>query len=141
MDEPTGAGRAVLFAFNPLFRAYNENGLHLVANALLYPPGEPDVRRTPGVDAARSSAAAAPVAADLGGGWRPITIEVAAADLPRARAVVERFTTDARTAAKDTSAYVVIPNPQGLQADEHPFTNDLVRALRAAGVPLRSVVA
>ncbi|MEU0546681.1 M14 family zinc carboxypeptidase [Micromonospora sp. NPDC005979] len=141
VDEPTGAGRAVLFAFNPLFRAYNENGLHLVANALLYPPGAPDARRTPGVDAARASAAAAPVATDLGGGWRPITIEVAAADLPRARAVVERFTSDARTAAKDTSAYVVIPNPQGLQADEHPFTNDLVRALRAAGVPLRSVVA
>ncbi|MGC4857254.1 hypothetical protein ACLQ24_28780 [Micromonospora sp. DT4] len=36
---------------------------------------------------------------------------------------------------------VVIPNPQGLQADEHPFTDDLVRALRAAGVPFRSVVA
>ncbi|MET8527473.1 M14 family zinc carboxypeptidase [Micromonospora sp. NPDC005172] len=141
VDEPTGAGRAVLFAFNPLFRAYNENGLHLVANALLYPPGAPDARRTPGTDAARASAAAAPVTADLGGGWRPITIEIASADLPRARAVVERFTTDARTTAKDTSVYVVIPNPQGLQADEHPFTNDLVRALRAAGVPLRSVVA
>ncbi|MFY1615954.1 M14 family zinc carboxypeptidase [Micromonospora sp. WMMD736] len=141
VDEPTGAGRAVLFAFNPLFRAYNENGLHLVANALLYPAREPDARRTPGLDAARASAAAAPVAADLGGGWRPITIEVAAADLARARAVVERFSTDARTATKNTSAYVVIPNPQGLHADEHPFTNDLVRALRTAGVPLRSVVA
>ncbi|MGC4879188.1 M14 family zinc carboxypeptidase [Micromonospora sp. DT43] len=141
VDEPTGAGRSVLFAFNPLFRAYNENGLHLVANALLYPPGAPDARRTPGIDAARASAAAAPVAADLGGGWRPITIEVAATDLARTRAIVERFTTDARTSAKGTSAYVVIPNPQGLQADEHPFTNDLVRALRTAGVPLRSVVA
>ncbi|MCF0092896.1 M14 family zinc carboxypeptidase [Micromonospora sp. MH99] len=141
VDEPTGAGRSVLFAFNPLFRAYNENGLHLVANALLYPPGAPDARRTPGTDAARASAAAAPVAADLGGGWRPTTIEVAATDLARTRAIVERFTTDARTSAKGTSAYVVIPNPQGLQADEHPFTNDLVRALRTAGVPLRSVVA
>lgn len=141
VDEPTGAGRAVLFAFNPLFRAYNENGLHLVANALLYPTGAPDARRAPGTDAARASAAAAPVTADLGGGWRPITIEVAAADLPRAQAVVERFATDARASAKGTSAYVVIPNPRGLQADEHPFTNDLVRALRDAGVPLRSVVA
>ncbi|MEV4823453.1 M14 family zinc carboxypeptidase [Micromonospora sp. NPDC049274] len=141
VDEPTGGGRSVLFAFNPLFRAYNENGLHLVANALLYPPGAPGARRAPGTDAARASAAAAPVAADLGGGWRPITIEVAATDLARTRAIVDRFTTDARTSAKGTSAYVVIPNPQGLQADEHPFTNDLVRALRAAGVPLRSVVA
>lgn len=143
VDEPTGAGRAVLFAFNPLFRAYNENGLHLVANALLYPARAttaPDARRTPGIDPARASAAAAPVAADLGGGWRPITIEVAAGDLPRTRAIVERFTSGAQASAKGGSAYVVIPNPQGLQVDEHPFASDLVRALRDARVPLRSVV-
>ncbi|MEW1590227.1 hypothetical protein AB0283_32800 [Micromonospora vinacea] len=77
---------------------------------------------------------------DLGGGWRPITIQVAAGDLPRTRAIVERFTSDARTSAKNGSAYVVIPNPQGLQADEHPFARDLVRALREARVPLQSVV-
>lgn len=145
VDEPTGAGRAVLFAFNPLFRAYNENGLHLVANALLYPAGAgattaPDAQRSPGVDAARASAAAAPVTPELGGGWRPTTIEVAATDLPRTRAIVERFTTDAQSSEAGGSAYLVIPNPEGRQADEHPFLGDLVRALHDAQVPLRSVV-
>ncbi|WP_205779944.1 hypothetical protein, partial [Micromonospora ureilytica] len=70
----------------------------------------------------------------------PITIQVAAGDLPRTRAIVERFTTDAQTSEKNGSAYVVIPNPQGLQVDEHSFARDLVRALNAAKVPLRSVV-
>ncbi|MGS2618599.1 M14 family zinc carboxypeptidase [Micromonospora sp. LZ34] len=141
VDEPTGAGRAVLFAFNPLFRAYNENGLHLVANALLH-PGGPAQRGAAarGVEPARAAAAAAPVPADLGGGWRPITIEVAPADLDRTRAIVAGFTGDSRTSVANGSAYLVIPNPEGRQADEHPFLGDLVRALRDARVPLRSVV-
>ncbi|MER7418325.1 M14 family zinc carboxypeptidase [Micromonospora peucetia] len=139
VDEPTGAGRAVLFAFNPLFRAYNESGLHLVANALLH-PGDGGARRASGVDPARAAAAAAPVAENLGGEWRPFTIEVAAADLPRTEAVVKRFTSTARVSVTDGSAHLVIPNPDGLQVDEHPFLGDLVRALRAERIPLRSVV-
>ncbi|MEU3453554.1 M14 family zinc carboxypeptidase [Micromonospora sp. NPDC006766] len=147
VDEPTGAGRAVLFAFNPLFRAYNENGLHLVANALLYPGAGSPAARTfapqgaGGVDPARAAAAAAPAPENLGGEWRPITVEVAADDLARTRQVVADFTDAARASVADSSAYLVIPNPEGLQVDEHPFLADLVRALRDAGIPLRSVVA
>ena len=142
VDEPTGAGRAVLFAFNPLFRAYNENGLHLVANALLYPAAGAAPRRRVrvGIDPARADAAAAPVPRELGGGWRPITIEVAVADLARTRAIVGGFTADAQESVAGGSAYLVIPNPEGRQVDEHPFLGDLVRTLRDARVPLRSVV-
>ncbi|GAB3336208.1 M14 family zinc carboxypeptidase [Micromonospora halotolerans] len=144
VDEPTGGGRAVLFAFNPLFRAYNENGLHLVANALLYPSGaaadRATPRRTTGVEPARAAAAAQPVADNLGGEWRPITVEVAAGDRGRAEAVVARYTDTARVSAADGSAYLVIPNPAGLQADEHPFLRDLVGALRDAQIPVRSLV-
>ena len=35
---------------------------------------------------------------------------------------------------------IVLANPAGLQADEHPFVRDLLRALRAEGVRLRSAV-
>ncbi|WP_347351593.1 M14 family zinc carboxypeptidase [Intrasporangium sp.] len=146
VDEPTGQGRAVLFAYNPLFRAYNESGLHLVANTLLYPAGPsaaPQQRRPAApssVAAARAAAAAAPVQPNLGGEWRPITIEVATSDLARTEAIVDGYTAKAQTATAGGSAYLVIPNPDGLQVDEHPFLRDLLRDLGSADIPLRSVV-
>ncbi|GAA0359501.1 M14 family metallopeptidase [Microbispora corallina] len=145
VDEPAGAGHAVLFAYNPLFRAYNENGIHLVANALLAPAQQAPQQRaaapTPGADARRAAAEKAPEPDDLGGEWRPITIQVADADLARAQAVVAKYTGTARTASAGGSSYITIPNPQGLAADEHPFLRDLISDLRETGVPLRSVVA
>ena len=139
VDEPTGAGRAVLFAFNPLFRAYNESGLQLLANALLS-PSAPSSQRISGTEPARAAAAAEPTPANLGGEWRPGRIEVATADLARTQAVVSRYTTTATVAVLNGSAYLTIPNPQGLAFDEHPFLRDLVSDLRATGIPLRSVV-
>ncbi len=140
VDEPTGAGRAVLFAFNPLFRAYNENGLELVANALLAPAGTPSVQRTLSPGTARAAAAAQPAPPNLGGEWRPARIQVAVTDLARTRSVVGRYTTTATTATVGDSAYLTIPNPDGLQPDEHPYLRDLIADLKAAGIPLRSVV-
>ncbi|WP_347351597.1 hypothetical protein [Intrasporangium sp.] len=136
----------MLFAYNPLFRAYNESGLHLVANTLLYPAGPsaaPQQRRPAApssVAAARAAAAAAPVQPNLGGEWRPITIEVATSDLARTEAIVDGYTAKAQTATAGGSAYLVIPNPDGLQVDEHPFLRDLLRDLGSADIPLRSVV-
>ena len=146
VDEPTGAGRAVLFAFNPLFRAYNESGLHLVANALLYPAGGPALRtlRERTVDArrrarARGAAPGAGAAADLGGGWRPIRLRSPGRRSrgARGRRPLHRAGGVERA---DGAAVIVIANPEGLQADEHPFARDLLRALRSEGVGLRSAV-
>ncbi|MFF5245056.1 M14 family zinc carboxypeptidase [Streptosporangium sp. NPDC000095] len=142
VDEPTGAGRAVLFAYNPLFRAYNENGIHLVANALLYQGATPAAQqRTLRAEPSRSAAEQAEELPNLGGEWRPITIEVADADLARAQAVIEKYTDTAQTASAAGSTYITIPNPDGLTADEHPYVRDLIRDLDGAGIPLRSVVA
>ncbi|MEW1589301.1 M14 family zinc carboxypeptidase [Micromonospora vinacea] len=74
VDESTGAGRAVLFAFNPLFRAYNENGLHLVANALLYPTNAPGARGGPGPGPARAPAAPPPGGPPGRGGPSVVTV-------------------------------------------------------------------
>jgi hypothetical protein len=71
----------------------------------------------------------------------PITIQVALDDLARAQAVISRYTGAARAAVTGGSAYVTIPNPQGLSADEHPFLRDLVGDLHERGIPLRSIVA
>jgi hypothetical protein len=142
VDEPAGAGSAVLFAFDPLFRAYNENGIHLMANALLAgAPAKKTAAPAAGVDALRAAAAKAPVRADLGGEWRPITIQVATADRARTEAVIDRYTNTAKATVAGGSAYITIPNPQGLAADEHPFLRDLVRDLHGAGISLRSLVA
>jgi len=141
VDEPTGAGHAVLFAYDPLFRAYNESGMQLLANALLYPGSDARAQlRTPGIDPARAAAAARPAPPNLGGEWRPSRIEVAAGDLARTRSLVDRYTSTATVAVVGDSAYVTIPNPLGLPFDEHPFLRDLVAGLRTAGIPLRSVV-
>jgi hypothetical protein len=142
VDEPAGAGSAVLFAFDPLFRAYNENGIHLMANALLAgAPVKKAASPGAGADSLRAAAAKAPVRADLGGEWRPITIQVAKADLARTETVIGRYTGTAKSAVAGDSAYITIPNPGGLSADEHPFLRDLVRDLHDTGVPLRSLVA
>ena len=37
LDQPAGAGRALLMSFDPNFRAYTEAGERLFANAVLYP--------------------------------------------------------------------------------------------------------
>lgn len=146
-DEPYGAGHVVLFANNPLFRAYEESGEHLVANAVLYPGGGAALRTmqrattdTSAADAAVAAATAQDDAPNLGGQWRPITIKVAEAQLGAALAVVRRYTEPASVGRADGSASIVIANPDGLQADEHPFARELLQALRSRGVEIRAAV-
>ena len=148
-DEPYGQGHVVLFANDPVFRAYEESGEHLLANALLYPTGGAPLRtlRRETVDGSsraarpqiRRAEAQAP-ARDLGGDWRPIRLTVGEAQADAALAVVRRYAEPAAVERAGGAVVIVIANREGLQADEHPFARDLVRALRTEGVRLRSAV-
>ena len=139
----------VLFAYNPVFRAYEESGEHLLANALLYPTGGPALRTLRGETVDGSSRAAQPrirraeaqaPARDLGGVWRAIRLTVGEAQADAALAVVRRYAEPAAVERSGGAVTIVLANPEGLQADEHPFARNLLRALRAKGVELRSAV-
>lgn len=148
-DEPFGQGHVVLFAYDPVFRAYEESGEHLLANALLYPTGGPALKalRRETVDGSsraarpdlRRAEAQAP-ARDLRGGWRAIRLSVPAAQEAAALAIVRRYAEPAAVERTGGAVVIVLANPEGLQADEHPFARDLLQALRSEGVRLRSAV-
>jgi hypothetical protein len=148
-DEPFGSGHVVLFAYDPVFRAYEESGEHMLANALLYPVGGPALKTlraetvdgaSPGARSEIRRAEAQTPAPDLGGSWRPIRLTVPAAQEAAALAVVRRYAEPAAVERANGAAVIVLANPDGLQADEHPFARDLLRALRTEGVRLRSAV-
>jgi hypothetical protein len=143
-DEPAGSGHVVLFAYNPLFRAYEDSGEQLFANAVLYPQaaspaGVTNLASPEGVQRAQA-AAQAPAPAKLGGDRRPITFQVGAADLDRALGVVRRYGQPARVSRGGAVATIVIANPRGLEPDQHPFSQALLEALRRAGVDVRAAV-
>jgi hypothetical protein len=132
-----------------VFRAYEESGEHLLANALLYPPGGPALKtlRDETVDGASPAARdeirraeAQPPARDLGGSWRPIRLEVPAAQAAAALSVVRRYAEPAAVERSNGAVVIVLANPEGLQADRHPYARALLQALRSEGVRLRSAV-
>jgi hypothetical protein len=145
-DEPFGDGHVVLFANNPLFRAYEESGEHLVANAVLYPSGGPALTTlrqktedgaTSG-DLRRAQTQAPP--RDLGGDRRAIRVSVSDAQSAAALSVVRRYAEPAAVQRSRGTTTIVLANPEGLQVDQHPFARDLLRALRSQGVRLRAAV-
>jgi hypothetical protein len=145
-DEPYGQGHVVLFAYDPVFRAYEESGEHLLANALLYPTGGAALRtlRRETVDGSsraaqprirRAEAQAPP--RDLTGAIR---LSVGETQADAALAVVRRYAEPAAVERVGGAVTIVLANPEDLEADEHPFARSLLRALQAKGVRLRSAV-
>jgi hypothetical protein len=141
VDEARGSGRVILFSGEPNFRGFVEGASFFMANSLIYPLGAAPLA----VDTA-SAAAAADVAAAMAsavpetGPGRPIRIEVPAAESNLALAVLHGFTPDVRVEEAHGSAFLEISNPLGLDMEEHPFSTQIIPALDAAGVTVRSAI-
>jgi hypothetical protein len=141
VDEARGFGRVILFSGEPNFRGFVEGASFFLANSLIYPLGAAPLS----VDTA-SAAAAGDVAAAMAsavpetGPGRPIRIEVPAAESNLALAVLHGFTPDVRVEEAYGSAFLEISNPRGLDMEDHPFSMNLIPALDAAGVTVRSAI-
>lgn len=145
VDEPVGSGHAVLFSYNALFRAYEESGEHMFANAVLYQASAGDSAAVTNLRSAEGRSAALTAnatveEANLGGDWRPIQIAVARADADETADIVSAFTSSASATSSGRTTYIEIANRRGLEADEHPFARDLLEALHDAGVQIRAAV-
>jgi hypothetical protein len=74
------------------------------------------------------------------GPGRPLRIEVPAEQAAAALQILQGFTANVRVEEARGSAFFEIPNPQGFDVEEHPFSMQIIPALETAGVTVRSAI-
>ncbi len=141
VDEKLGSGRVILFSGEMDYRAYTDGTAFLLANAITYPlsaaPATVDV--TSSAAAALVAAASASAGPETGPG-QAFQIEVPTNQVKAALDAIAPYTTDVTVKRARNSGFLTIPNPEGLDAEQSPLAIELLPALAAAGVQVRSAI-
>jgi hypothetical protein len=141
VDETRGSGRVILFSGEPNFRGFVEGASFFLANSLVYPLGAAPQTVDTASAAAAGDVSRARISSDVAyGPGRPIRIEVPQEQADAALAALQGFTANVRIESAAGSTFFEIPNPEGLSSEDHPFSRELVPALAAAGVTIRSAI-
>jgi hypothetical protein len=141
VDEARGSGRVILFSGEPNYRGFVEGATFFMANSLIYPLGAAPLTVDTGSDAAAADVERARISTEVEyGPGRPLRIEVPAEQAAAALQILQGFTANVRVEEARGSAFFEIPNPQGFDVEEHPFSMQIIPALEAAGVTVRSAI-
>ncbi len=145
LDETSGTGHALLFTFDPAFRAWSESGFRLLANALLYPQAataaerRAEVRRTKALGSRGLRPGLLSERFPLG---RDAVIEVPLTNVGVLEGLVSsgRLPRGSRIWRDLRTAELRIPNPRGLDVHERTWVPHVLETLHRAGVRPTSLI-